>query len=131
MEQSKFTKWYDTNRETLNAKRRAKYKANKEGRAKALGKCREYYNTMKGKPKEYRTKTFNINGVATVGYNVRRVVLDANIHIQRLLPLERKGIIPTHTLPIKQRYYTEHQVNLLVDYFTKGLTDFSTWESNT
>jgi len=121
----RFKAWYDKQKDEYNAKRRERYKEDKVYRDTSIKQCDRYRS---GKPKaESRTKVFIVGGREVVGHNARRVVLDSPVSIHGLLPLERSNAIPKHTLPSSQRYYTEHQVELLKRYFKDGSDPFITW----
>jgi hypothetical protein len=106
--------WYSKNKETYNARRKKRRDQDPEYREKLAEKQRDY---RQSKP----SKDEDAPRMKKVGHTMREVfrIGDAaracHRSIQAIRIWEREGKIPRPSVPGGHRYYTRHQIDLMVE----------------
>lgn len=107
--------WYDRNKEVLNAKRKKSYAENSEHRTNAVEYQRAYRADRPrtvADGRQYRT----VDGVKVEVFRIGHVATATGRTEQVIRIWERDGKIPKPSLPGGQRYYTQKQVKLLIEF---------------
>lgn len=112
-----FKKWYATNREKLNAKRRKRYALDPSARDRALNYQAEYRQRVervstRGQP-HFRT----VNGANVQVFRIHGAASMIGCSIEFIRKYELAGVIPKSIFPSTQRYYTQSQINLMKDFY--------------
>lgn len=115
--QKKFSEWYEKNAEERNAKRRAKYRKDKEFRDSEKARVQAYRSkTSVGNQKTYRT----LNGESVEVVRIGKAAQLAGTTREIIRRYESEGLIPISTWHDEpQRLYTLAQCKLI-----KKLADF-------
>lgn len=107
-----FRRYYEENRDEYNARRREKYQQDKETRAKARERAREY--RAANAPVE-RQLIREINGRQVKVFSTGQVAQEMGRTPQMLRNWEKEGLIPESTFPDKHRLYTKRQKSMIID----------------
>lgn len=128
-----FSKWYETNKDGFNVRRKQKYHSDPEYREKVIQRQRE---ARKKNPrpstasdKHYRT----INGDQVEVFRIGHVVEAISRSEKTIRTWESEGLIPAPSIEGKHRYYTQEQVSLLKEFselmeqvrYDKALREFA------
>jgi hypothetical protein len=106
---SKFQRWYDKNKQALNAKRQHKYRTDPAYRAKIL----EYQRSQRKAKAAQRQYKETLFGQVVRAYSIREASQIIKRQVQTLTLWEKKGFIPPTIFGTAHRFYTHHQVMLL------------------
>ena len=107
-----YRKWYAKHREEFNAKRRARYRQDKEYRSKMLKTAKEY----REKGAKYTAPEYTYRLVGDKEVKVYRISATADRVGRSVFALrdwEAKGIIPPSAFGDGHRVYTENQIKLM------------------
>jgi hypothetical protein len=107
-EMSKFQRWYNKNKQALNAKRKQKYATDPIYREKVLASQHER-NKARSQQRQYRE---TVLGQVVRAYSVGEAALLIQRRVQTLTLWEQKGVIPLPIFPAP-RAYTHHQIMLI------------------
>lgn len=107
-----YRKWYASNKEQFNAKRRARYAANAQYRKKAINNSRQ--GRERTRPTGDEGALIRMVGVNEVKvYRISSVSLQIGVPVPVIRAWERKGIIPNPSFGRGHRVYTKNQVKLM------------------
>jgi hypothetical protein len=107
--------WYQKNRDEYNARRKERRDMDPEYRAKLAEKQKEYRES-KPHPEHEGPRIKKVAGRQMEVFRIGDVAKACNRSIQAIRLWEREGKIPKPTVPGGHRYYTQHQVDLLVEF---------------
>lgn len=114
MTASRFVRWWQANRETVNERRRAKYKNDKEFREKE--RARKRFNPQQGRKRRFpKPKIYYHKGEPIILWSVGRVAEYLGISKRTIANLESKGSIPTNRVvdDLRRRWWPEAYVKWL------------------
>jgi hypothetical protein len=107
--------WYKNNKESYNANRKEKRDSDPDFRAKLAEKQKEYRQSKPPHdPDQPRIK--KIGGRKFQVFRIGDAATACNRSIQAIRIWEREGKIPKPSVPGGHRYYTHHQIDLLVEF---------------
>ena len=106
-------KWHAAHKEELNAKRREKYRENKEYRQKAIEQSRQTRRKISAEGVSEEPTYRMLNGVRVEVFKVGQVAELAGVAPQTLRKWSDNGTIPPSIFPGRHRLYTRPQVNLI------------------
>jgi hypothetical protein len=107
--------WYEKNREEYNARRKQRRDEDPEYRAQLAAKQKEYREAKP--PAEHEgSRIKKVAGRDMEVFRIGDVAKACNRSIQAIRLWEKEGKIPKPTVPGGHRYYTQHQVDLLVEF---------------
>lgn len=110
-----FAKWYATNKEAFNAKRRKRYKDDKALREKISSRNSGYRSRNTGNEEQAIFRTYRKIKVQV--FRISHVAAMCNRDEQSIRIWEEKGYIPPPSFPdCTHRVYMQFQVDLLVEF---------------
>lgn len=109
-----YRKWYQSNKQAFNAKRKAKYHSDPEVREKAINNAKKY---RESNPREKEEKHFReINGKQVEVFRIGATAEFIGRSEQSIREWQRKGWIPPCTIDSDHRYFTIKQIKLLQEF---------------
>lgn len=114
-EQSAYVRWHLRNSHALNESRRSRYATDPEYRAAQIEAARETRRKQREDDTPPTTVTRYIDGVAHQVYLITDVAKLTGLSRQGLLKWEKRGLIPSPSLPGVHRLYTVKQAQMIVD----------------
>ena len=115
MANTAWSKWYSENKEGYNASRKAKRDADPELREK-LAMAQKERRAKQPRPEKDAPRFKKYMGHDVEVFRIGPVAKACNRTEQVIRIWEREGKVPKPTVPGSHRYYTQHQVNLLVEF---------------
>lgn len=109
-----YKKWWKANRAVLNARRAARYHGDAEYRKSAIERQSRYRKASTARPSD-GVKTRVVNGVRLRVFSISQTSDLVGRSVQTLRLWQSKGWIPEHTMGGVQRFYSDAQVQLMIE----------------
>ncbi len=116
MSETSFHNWYDENADEYNAQRRARYKKDKEYRARVQAYTRRYRseNPRRARLDDGSVTIMNATGQMVRAFRTGGAASRLGVTSERIRNLEKQGYIPVAIMgDAKARLYTEKQITLV------------------
>lgn len=112
-EKTSFQRWYERNKDSINKKRRIKYKADSEYREQAKRSTSAAYRAKPFVSKAGASKVKMVQGKSVTTCSMSEAASSIGRSMPTIRLWEARGWIPAPTVDAGKRFYTVNQVSLL------------------